>query len=226
MSNALAIFAKAPLIGQVKTRLCPPLSYEQAAELFQCFLLDTVERMSRLPEVQLVLAITPADSEPLFRKIIPVPVRYVPQRGASLGERQSNLFIDVLAEGFAKVILIGSDIPTLPVAHIQAAFGHLDDPHTDAVFGPSNDGGYYLVGARAVHRPLFENITWSTPQVWEQTLEQARRHKLSVARVPAWDDVDTAEDLWQLARDAKNAQGLDAVPRTREALIRLGFVSA
>ena len=226
MSNALAIFAKAPIVGQVKTRLCPPLSYEQAAELFQGFLLDTVERMSRLPEVQLVLAITPADSEPLFRKIVPAAVRYVPQRGASLGERQTNLFVDVLAEGFKKVVLIGSDIPTLPAAHIQAAFTQLNDAQTDAVFGPSNDGGYYLVGARKVHQPLFEDISWSTSQVWKQTLEQARRNKLSIACVPAWYDVDTADDLQRLASDAKNARGLDAVPRTRELLTRLGFISA
>ena len=99
------IFAKAPIAGQVKTRLCPPLTHEHAAELFRCFLLDTVERMCSLETVQVFLAITPADSEPLFRQLfhqmIPFPVRYLPQRGDSLGEREINMLVDMLGEGFS-----------------------------------------------------------------------------------------------------------------------------
>ncbi len=224
MSNALAIFAKAPIAGQVKTRLCPPLTPEHAAKLFRCFLLDTVERMCSLETVQVFLAITPADSEPLFRQMISFPVRYLPQRGDSLGEREINMLVDMLGEGFSRAVIIGSDIPTLPLVHIQEAFTRLEDPECDAVFGPSRDGGYYLVGAREVHRPLFENIAWSTPQVLEQTLEQARLHQLAVALVPSWYDVDTVEDLQQLVIDAREKRdGPDDVPRTRELLGRLGF---
>jgi rSAM/selenodomain-associated transferase 1 len=224
MSNALAIFAKAPIAGQVKTRLCPPLTHEQAAELFGCFLLDTVERMCSLATVQVFLAITPADSEPLFRQMIPFPVRYVPQRGDSLGEREINILADMLSEGFSRAVIIGSDIPTLPVEHIHEAFTRLEDPECDTVFGPSTDGGYYLVGAREVHRPLFENIAWSTPQVLEQTLEQARLHQLAVELVPSWYDVDTVEDLQQLVVDAREkGDGPDDVPRTRKLLKQLGF---
>ena len=232
MSNALAIFAKAPIAGQVKTRLCPPLTHEQAAELFRCFLLDTIERMCSLATVQVFLAITPADSEPLFRKLfrqllsqkIPFPVRYLPQRGDSLGEREINMLADMLSAGFSRAVIIGSDIPTLPVAHIHEAFSRLEDPACDAVFGPSTDGGYYLVGAREVHRPLFENIAWSTPQVLEQTLEQARLHQLTVELVPSWYDVDTVEDLQQLVIDiGEKRDGPDDVPRTQELLRRFGF---
>ena len=226
MSNALAIFAKAPIAGQVKTRLCPPLTYEQAAELFRCFLLDTVERMCSLKTVQVFLAITPADSESLFREMIPFPVQYLPQRGNSLGEREINMLADMLDAGFSRAVIIGSDIPTLPVAHIQEAFTHLEDVHCDAVFGPSSDGGYYLVGAREVHRPLFENIAWSTSQVLEQTLGQARLHQLSVELVPSWYDVDTVEDLQQLVINAREKRdGPDDIPRTRELLRQLWFYS-
>ena len=214
MPNALAIFAKAPVAGQVKTRLCPPLTPEQAADLSRCFLLDTAERMCRLDAVQVFLAITPADSQPLFRSLLPFPVRYQPQRGASLGERQMNTLHD----------LIGSDIPSLPAAHVQAAFRRLEDPGCDAVFDPSRDGGYYLVGVREVHRPLFENIAWSTPQVLQQTLEQARRHGYAVALVPSWYDVDTPQDLLRLASETRGREGeQDDAPRTRQALARLGF---
>ena len=228
MSNALAIFAKAPIAGQVKTRLCPPLTHTQAAELFRCFLLDTVERMCSLETVQVFLAIMPADSEPLFRQLfrqtVPFPVRYLPQRGDSLGEREINMLADMLDAGFSRVVIIGSDIPTLPVAHIHEAFTRLEDPACDAVFGPSTDGGYYLVGACAVHRRLFENIAWSTPQVLEQTLEQARLHQLAVELVPSWYDVDTVEDLQRLLVDAREKRdGSNDVPRTRELLRRFGF---
>src|SRR5207245_11779406 len=87
MSNALVIVAKAPVVGQVKTRLCPPLSAAEATELFRCFLVDTVERACTLPDTQVCLAFAPADSEALFRALLPFPLRYLPQRGNGLGER-------------------------------------------------------------------------------------------------------------------------------------------
>lgn len=223
MSNALAIFAKAPVAGQVKTRLCPPLTPERAAELSRCFLLDTLERMCGLEAVEVFVAISPTDSESLFRSLIPFPVRYRPQRGASLGERQLNTLGDMMSAGFSRALIIGSDIPTLPVAYVQEAFRRLEDPACDAVFGPSRDGGYYLVGARQPHRRLFENIVWSTSQVLQQTLAQARKYGYAVALVPSWYDVDRPQDLPRLARDAQEqAGGPDDAPRTRQALARLG----
>jgi rSAM/selenodomain-associated transferase 1 len=225
MRNALAIFAKAPVVGQVKTRLCPPLSPEQATESYRCFLVDTVARACTLADVQVCLAITPAESEPLFRELLPFPVRYLPQRGESLGEREMNIFIDLLNEGFTQVVVIGSDIPTLPITHLQEAFEKLENPACDAVFGPSSDGGYYLIGAKAVHPALFENISWSTSQVLEQTLAQARLHHLNVSLIPSWYDVDTEEDLQRLAADFSRGIGDDAT-RTHAFLTRLGLCPA
>lgn len=225
-SNALAIFAKAPAVGEVKTRLCPPLSPTEAAELARCFLVDIVERACTLVDVQVSLAITPAESEPAFRVLLPFPVQYIPQRGKSLGEREVNVFVDLLSQGFSSVVLIGSDIPTLPLVHLRTAFTQLQDPRFDAVLGPSQDGGYYLVGMRAVHRELFENITWSTPQVLAQTLAQARRHHLHVSLVPSWYDVDTVEDLQRLAADLRQNRGGEDAPRTRAYLTRLGWCPA
>lgn len=224
--NALAIFAKAPVAGEVKTRLCPPLAPAEAAELSRCFLVDTVERACTLATVQVYLAITPVESEPAFRALLPFPVQYIPQRGESLGEREVNVFADLLGQGFSSVVLIGSDIPTLPLAHLRAAFMQLEDPRCDAVFGPSHDGGYYLVGMRAVHRELFQHIAWSTSQVLAQTLAQARRHRLHVLLVPSWYDVDTAEDLRRLAADLGQRIGPEDAPRTRAYLTRLGLCPA
>ena len=221
MPNALVIFAKAPLVGQVKTRLCPPLSPETAAELARCFLVDTVERACRLPTVKVYLAITPAESEPLFRSLLPFPVEYLAQRGTSLGEREHNSFVDLFQHGATRMVLIGSDIPTLPLSHLQEAFQHLEDARGDAVFGPSSDGGYYLVGMRVLHPELFENISWSTSSVMADTLAQAEKHGLNVTFVPPWHDVDDKDDLARLVAELSRPDGHLHAPRTSAFLTQM-----
>ncbi len=223
MPNALVIVAKAPVVGQVKTRLCPPLSAAEATELFRCFLVDTVARACMVPDMQVCLAFTPADSEALFRALLSFPLRYLPQRGNGLGERLVNIFADLLHDGFTRVIIMDSDSPTLPTAYLQEAFALLGDPGNDAVFGPCSDGGYYLVGTRAVHRGLFENITWSTAAVLRETLAQARLHKLHVALLPSWYDIDNGADLHKLAAELGRLDGNDGVSRTRAFLSQLGL---
>jgi rSAM/selenodomain-associated transferase 1 len=222
--NILVIFAKAPVEGQVKTRLCPSLTPAQAAELARCFLIDTVERACSLPGVQVYVAFTPADSEAVFRALLPFPVQYLAQRGSSLGERELNIFLDLQQKDASRIVLIGSDIPTLPDSHLQEAFIRLEDTQCDAVFGPSSDGGYYLVGTRDGHRALFENIPWSTPTVMEETLAQARRHNLKVVLVPRWYDVDDEQDLHRLIVELSEAENSASHPRhTRAALVRFGL---
>lgn len=224
MPNLLVIFAKAPIEGQVKTRLCPPLTLAQATELARCFLVDTVERACALPEVQVYMAIIPADSEAVFRALLPFPVKYIAQRGNSLGERELNIFLDLQQNEASRIVLIGSDIPTLPTAHLQEAFAQLEDTHCDAVFGPSNDGGYYLVGMGEAHPALFKDITWSTPTVMSETLAQARRHNLNIVLVPQWYDVDDAQDLQHLVAElTRSGSSMRSPRRTRTALIRFGL---
>jgi rSAM/selenodomain-associated transferase 1 len=226
MSNALVIVAKAPVVGQVKTRLCPPLSAAEATELFRCFLVDTVARACTVPDVQVCLAFTPADSEGLFRALLPFPLRYLPQRGNSLGERLVHIFADLLKDGVTRVVIMDSDSPTLPTAYLREAFSTLGDPAHDAVFGPCSDGGYYLVGARAVHPGLFENITWSTSAVLSETLAQARHHNLNVTLLPPWYDVDNGADLQKLVVELGRFDGNAGVPRTQAFLTQLGLCPA
>jgi rSAM/selenodomain-associated transferase 1 len=219
--DALVIFAKAPVVGQVKTRLCPPLSATEATELARCFLFDVIARAVTLSAARVYVAFTPPESEHIFRALLPFPIEYVPQRGDSLGEREVNIFIDLLQRENSCVVLIGSDIPTLPIEHIQEAFMLLKDSRCDAVLGPSSDGGYYLVGARAAHRALFENITWSTASVLAETLAQAHRHGLSVSLLPSWYDVDEQEDLRRLVSDLEKPAESNRALRTREFLTQL-----
>jgi rSAM/selenodomain-associated transferase 1 len=223
MPNVLAIFAKAPIEGQVKTRLCPPLTLKQAAELATCFLLDTVERVCLLPDIQVFVAFTPVDSEPIFRALLPFSVEYVPQRGNSLGERELNVFCDLQQQGAESIVLIGSDIPTLPLTHLQEAFTMLKDPHCDAVLGPTSDGGYCLIGMRYPHQPLFENIAWSTATVLSDTLTQARKHNLNAVVIPVWYDVDDRAGLSHLANELRDPMVAAGAPRTRAMLTQLGF---
>ncbi len=223
MPNALIIVAKAPIIGQMKTRLCPPLSAAAAAELFRCFLVDTIARACTVSDAQVCLAFTPANSEALFRALLPFPLRYLPQRGNGLGERLVNIFADLLHQGFSKVVIMDSDSPTLPTAYLQEAFTSLSDLRNDAVFGPCSDDGYYLVGARAVHHELFENITWSTSSVLIETLTQAQLHKLNLTLLPSWYDIDNGADLYKLVAELGQLDGNAGVPRTRAFLTQLGL---
>ena len=222
-ADALVIFAKWPLPGQVKTRLCPPLRPAQAAELARCFLLDTVDRVSRLEEVQVWVAFTPAESEPRFRALLPASIRYLPQRGANLGERELNIFVDLFEKKATRVAIMGSDIPSVPLAYLRSTFDLLKSPGCDAVLGPSRDGGYYCIGAQAGHAglpALFEHIEWSTEKVMQQTLRQARLHKLNIRLIPRWYDVDTVEDVRKLAEQLQETGNADVAPRTRFFLER------
>ena len=224
-ADALVIFAKWPLPGQVKTRLCPPLRPDQAAELARCFLLDTVERVSRLEDVQVWVAFTPAESEPRFRALLPASVRYLPQRGNDLGEREWHVFVDLFEQGAERVAIMGSDIPSVPLAYLRSAFALLESPGCDAVLGPSRDGGYYLIGAPAGQTglpALFEHIEWSTEKVMQQTLQQAGLHHLNVSLLPAWYDVDTVEDMRKLAEQLQDMPSEEGVSRTRSFLERIG----
>ena len=223
-ANALVIFAKWPLPGQVKTRLCPPLRPDQAAELARCFLLDTVERVSRIEEVQVWVAFTPAESELRFRTLLPASVRYLPQRGNDLGERELNIFIDLFEKAAPRVAIMGSDIPSVPLAYLRSAFDLLKNPDCDAVLGPSRDGGYYCIGAQAGRAglpALFEHIEWSTEKVMQQTLRQARLHNLNIRLIPRWYDVDTVEDMRKLAEQLQDIPKEEDAPRTRNFLNRL-----
>jgi len=119
-----------------------------------------------------------------------------------------------------------SDSPTLPITYLQEAFTVLGDAKYDAVFGPCSDGGYYLVGARAVHHGLFEHITWSTSSVLTETLAQARMHKLNIALLPSWYDVENGKDLQKLAAELGQLNDNAGVPRTQAFLTQLGLCPA
>lgn len=193
--RALILFVKNPLPGAVKTRLVPPFTPEDAAELYACMLQDT------LAMAQQLVGITPfifyqddPGAADYFATIAPrVPV--APQQGETLGERMRRAFTAIFGRGFGEVAIIGSDAPDLPAEYIYEAFTQLEYEHTDVAIGPAADGGYYLLALKRVWDELFADIPWSSADVLAVTLARAGDAQLGVARLPLWYDLDTPEEL-------------------------------
>lgn len=210
----LIVFAREPVAGQTKTRLCPPLDGATAAALYACFLRDTLDLARRTPGVQPLIAYTPASAGPYFARLAPdLPAR--PQVGAGLGERLANALQAALAEGRPAAAL-GSDSPDLPGACLGAAFAQLA-AGADVVLGPAADGGYYLIGLRAPQPRLLRDVPMSTPTVLADTLALAGDLGLRVALLPPWYDIDTAADLERLRANLATAPP-EVAPATRAFL--------
>src|SRR5262249_28061816 len=138
----VAVMAKVPVPGEVKTRLCPPLTPEQAAGLARCFLQDRVDQIVALDTAEPIVAFTPADQGDALRRLLPGGVRLVPQSGADLGARLDRLLTDLLAEGHAGAVAVDADSPSLPTAFLRRACARLLHGGVDVAVGPCEDGGY------------------------------------------------------------------------------------
>ena len=192
MKRALAIFAKTPLPGMVKTRLTPPLSLEEGADLYRCMLLDTVDRVRSLPVDTFIFY----DGDESFFRMSAPGVPLVRQHPEGLGGRLEKAFAALGSLGYGARVVIGTDAPDLPLAFIEEGF-RLLEAGSDVVFGPAEDGGYYLVALGGAHGDLFRDIPWSTPHVLDRSLERARESGLASALLPCWYDVDSYEDLFR-----------------------------
>lgn len=203
----LAVFAKAPVPGLVKTRLRPALDDAAAARLYAAFVRDTLAKAARIgPPVTVYYAGDHALLEPLA----PPGVCWADQGEGDLGAR--------LARVPAPCLILGTDSPHLPASILHTALAAI--PRYDVVLGPADDGGYYLIGQRAPQPDLFAGIAWSTQRVLTQTLARAAALGLSVFQTPPWYDLDTPDDLRRLTRDlAAVPPGTeDDCPATRAAL--------
>ncbi|MBI3016203.1 MAG: TIGR04282 family arsenosugar biosynthesis glycosyltransferase [Candidatus Tectomicrobia bacterium] len=195
---AVAMMAKVPRPGEVKTRLCPTYSYEEAAELYRCFLLDKIEQVKGLEDAVPVIVYTPENTKDFFESLAGTGFTFIPQQGSDLGERLAGAFKRLFALGYRRVIVIDTDTPTLPLHYLQGALGLLCEPEVDVVLGPSEDGGYYLIGLCQLYRELFDGMVRSTAHVLSETIGRARAKGLKVACLSSWFDVDTPEDLQRL----------------------------
>jgi len=195
--NALAVMAREPVAGRVKTRLTPELTPGDAALLYQAFLRDTLEKIGSIPGVTPVVAYTPEEAEGYFRRHAPRNALLLSQQEGNLGERLHHVSSSLFLRGFSRVVIVGSDSPDLPGEYLQLGFDRLGDH--DLVLGPCDDGGYYLIGLSCgPEHSLFTGIPWSSSRVFETTLRKAESMGMSVAILPRWHDIDTLEGLQTL----------------------------
>ena len=193
----MIIFVKYPVKGMVKNRLSNTIGADQAATIYRMFVMDLLARLSNL-NVPLVIGFHPDDAGERFRQWLGDQYDYVPQRGRDLGERMRNSFEQAFKNGFKRVILIGSDIPDVPIDFINHAFHSLST--SDAAIGPSFDGGYYLIGFRSngFIPEIFDGMIWGTETVLKDTLDILRDKGSRVHMLPSWRDIDTLPDLKDL----------------------------
>jgi hypothetical protein len=195
---ALAVMAKAPRPGKVKTRLSPPLTIEQSAALNICFLRDTAQNIADVAAAGGaggLVCYSPVGDEALFDGLLPDGFALIAQRGDGFGERLLAAAEDILACGFGSVCLIDSDSPTLPSSALRKAVQQLGRSGDLIVLGGARDGGYYLIGLKAPHREPFENIHWSTALVHAETVAAIGGAGIELVELPMWYDVDDGETL-------------------------------
>ncbi len=202
----LGVFAKYWKPGRVKTRLAKTEGDVRAAELYRIFLQATLRRFSDC-DCRRLLVYTPVERRDEFERLANDNWELEPQAVGDLGERMQQYFRASFNLGSTKVLLVGSDSPTLPRSRIDAAFQLLDD--CEVVLGPTEDGGYYLIGSTREIPEMFDGIAWSTPQVWSQTVERLRAASVRFRALDVWYDVDDRASLDRL-RDELEKSANDA----------------
>ncbi len=202
--EALVVMARVPSGGRGKSRLTRDLGGDHL-ELRRALLLDTLDAVRGVAGADLFVAVEPAESIGEMRALVGDRGRLFPQQGDTLGDRMRNAFDRLFEAGYSTVVMIGSDLPSLPTSHVAQAFQCLRDRPDALVIGPATDGGYYLIGMRRRWPALFTSIPWSTAEVLMATTSIAQTCGVPVAFVSPWHDVDTLDDLRRVLRDPGGA---------------------
>lgn len=193
--QAIIALARFPRAGEVKSRLTRLISPQEAADLYRGFLVDSLEQYASLGlSVRLYMAGGHTPDFPVYNATIRT------QCGDGFGQRMQHAFEETAQAGYKKIVIIGTDHPTLPLTYIRRAFDALSEAPAIAI-GPVLDGGYYLLGMNPPIYDLFDGIEYSRPDVYELTLAKAYQSGANVTQLPKWYDIDTPEDLRRLARE-------------------------
>lgn len=209
--------AKVPSAGNVKTRMQPFLSEAQSAELATAFLKDAEQKVTS-PKYEQIIAFSPANKKNHLEAILQQQYTLIEQVGKNLGERMFNAFKSGFDAGLDSIVMIGTDSPTFPARSIEKAFEYLASDK-EIVLGESEDGGFYLIGLRAVDPELFEGVAWGSSEAFRQIRQNARLLVLKLETLPIWYDVDIPSDLDRLKKElALNPQ---LAPNTSEWLKKI-----
>jgi hypothetical protein len=209
--SCILFFVKNPVKGEVKSRLAAVLGETIAVELYENFILDMLTTVDSC-KARCLICFFPERAQKKLKHWLGRAYHYLPQEGKDLGERMKNGFIEAFRMKCKNVVLIGSDIPDLPLSFVRRAFRMLKK--YDAVVGPARDGGYYLIGFRhdTFIPEVFDRLTWGGKTVLRSTLNRLKKRGCRVHLLPAWNDVDTADDVMALL--LRNKSGKCACPKT------------
>jgi rSAM/selenodomain-associated transferase 1 len=211
---AVAVFARLPRRGEVKTRLAASIGEDSALALHTACLASTASLITSLPEEvhkRLYLTGTQDEAQETARALgLPTTVTVHTQRGETLGERLNHALLEILSDKVERIVFIGSDSPTLSPEILLHALDLLEKH--DAVIGPAQDGGYYLIGTRGFWPEMFREISWGTEHALRQTLDNLQRAGRRVAKLPEGYDVDRLEDLERLTQDIRREQAQHLEP--------------
>lgn len=204
-SVCILVFVRAPEMGKVKTRLANVIGQDAALRLYISFVADELDMLRDL-FFDVIICYHPPTAQHTIGNWLNKEFNFMAQSGKDLGQRMENAFEEVFSWGYQQALLIGSDLPDLPSSIILDAFDHLT--RQDAVIGPCEDGGYYLIGFRrnTYSGEVFMQIPWGTAQVFDQTLLRFRENNLNSYILPRWRDIDDFEDLLWLKKS------LDKIP--------------
>jgi len=217
MRRCLIVFAREPQKGKVKTRLRTCLSEPQCLDLYRAFLKDTISLTKNIQCESRILAYESNSKNPNYLRKIARNFKLYRQRGRDLGRRMYEAYKFAKSKKASKVVIIGSDSPTLPPSYIREAFKRLD--RNDVVIGPSHDGGYYLIGLKEPCFGIFKDIKWSSNKVLKDTVKKAKDLKKRVAMLKRWYDVDGPVALNYLRRDLKKKKDIKIAKWTKRYLI-------
>lgn len=211
--TSLNIFAKSPILGTVKTRMCPPLSRTQCLHLHQILVNHTLRLLQPLcsSEVEIVVCFTGTLNQALgYADRLAVPKSFLVdiQVGKDLGERLQNTLTTRMKAGYSEVIFIGTDCPRLCLETVQYAIKSLG--HQDVVIGPANDGGYYLIGFSSYIPAILQGIHWGTSEVYKQTVDRLILQSVQWESMQLQSDLDTFGDLMKLQQYPEGICSLDA----------------
>lgn len=233
----MAVMAKAPREGVVKTRLTPPLTAAEAVALSQCFLADVVAKIheaARMAPITPFVAYAPRGAEACFAgvaagtRLVLADGEAINETGVSgIGRSLLQAMRSLIGSGFAGALMVSADSPSLPAAILAEAALTLARPGERMVLGPAEDGGYYLIGLKAAEPRIFADIAWSSPVVAQETAARARETGLPVALLPPWYDVDDEATLRRLSRALEDGQERAEASRkllSRRLFGRLGEV--
>ena len=191
--QVLLYFVRYPEPGKVKTRLAQSIGFEKAAEVYKQLAEENFSNLNSSTDGSVVVTFDPPTVQVQMEQWLPRAGGYLPQKGNGLGERLAAAFDWAFHQGAKKVLAVGSDTLALTRQPIQDAFEVLNS--SDVVIGPSQDGGYYLIGLKELRPAIFKDINWSTDQVRSQTLERIASSQLSYQLIEMLEDLDDAMQL-------------------------------